>query len=374
MPFSGNFFLKLLPLHKIALLKDYYLGSCRNVSPPRIISLRMLSPENSYSVYSGCDGFYGLKENNSVSVSAELSIESIQRLVDFAAVSGSEFLFWGDNVLKNPSFFEFLKYMSLKKVPCRILTRFGRFEPYISFFQDNTIREIIFSFDESPAQKAYAKKSFLYDDYRETIDSINFLINFRRKAVGKKYLVSGSMIINADNCYLLDDMISWANVHCMDRFYFFHSPLVSWEQGKKQSGVYLDCFGTSVSSWEKKVAKYTNVEPSSLILQLRTLSKNRYKTSYSFSPNLRPWQIPIYYSDFNFSAGFDKCYAPWFMMNITESGDVVSCSNHPDLILGNINTGSPGDLWNGERISEFRSEVMCNGRFSLCSRCNCLYI
>ena len=369
--FSKNFFLNIPFFSKINLFKDYYLSKTNDVSPPKIISVRLVSPKDSFSVYSACDGFYGIKpgfvrEN----ISNNFLSEDLVKLIDYSALINAEFFLWGDDIASSPFFFELLSALSERKLRCRLLTVCSSLEPYMKFFEDGTIEEVIFSFEVPPNQKIFLKRAEQYDFYQNSVHSINLLVNQKKI----KCKISGSMIINSVNCYFIDEMLTWADIHAMDTFYFFHSSLVSLEQGKRHSGKFMDYFKIIPDSWKSKSFDGKHLDYSAIVFELSRVKKNKFITKSIFCPELYAWQIQEYYNNVNFSSSCRKCYAPWFMMNLLENGDIVSCANHPDYIYGNIKDYSFENLWNGELASDFRTQLILDEKFPICTRCNCFYI
>ncbi len=54
------------------------------------------------------------------------------------------------------------------------------------------------------------------------------------------------------------------------------------------------------------------------------------------------------------------CYDPWESINIEPNGDVYPCSVSSE-VMGNINTQSVEDIWNGAKYQDFRSRVNVTG-------------
>lgn len=70
------------------------------------------------------------------------------------------------------------------------------------------------------------------------------------------------------------------------------------------------------------------------------------------------------------------CRHPWSMVAITWDGIVVPCCNDYDkkYPLGNVNTSSLMDIWNGEPMQALRREFLSNKvTNSLCHKCSHLY-
>jgi MoaA/NifB/PqqE/SkfB family radical SAM enzyme len=61
------------------------------------------------------------------------------------------------------------------------------------------------------------------------------------------------------------------------------------------------------------------------------------------------------------SSRYDRhthCLAPWRIAVISANGDMTPCNCSPMTVVGNVARGSCGDIWNGERMQEWRWNVM----------------
>ena len=88
-------------------------------------------------------------------------------------------------------------------------------------------------------------------------------------------------------------------------------------------------------------------------------------------PNLALEEIPTYYENPQEMFGYKRCVAPWFMVDIMPNGDVVTCRDHPDYLVGNIRNDSLLTIYNNERYKAFRNALRDSkdGLFPICARC-----
>lgn len=64
-----------------------------------------------------------------------------------------------------------------------------------------------------------------------------------------------------------------------------------------------------------------------------------------------------------------RCIMPWFVSQITASGDLIAMTRCYNLSLGNIMNQPFADVWNGEKMRSFRRDLKKHGRFPGCARC-----
>ncbi len=95
-----------------------------------------------------------------------------------------------------------------------------------------------------------------------------------------------------------------------------------------------------------------------LALRTSRVSQNvdEYRTLLSLGPET--WrQVP--------------CYSGWLQANIMADGKVYPCS-HCDMVVGDLNSQSFAEIWNGERFREFRRRVSRpGGAAAFGGRCEC---
>lgn len=63
------------------------------------------------------------------------------------------------------------------------------------------------------------------------------------------------------------------------------------------------------------------------------------------------------------------CLDPWYMLDIRTNGDVAPCCYRGPAV-GNTNTQTLTDIFNGEPIRELRGSLLAGELDQLCGRCN----
>lgn len=64
-----------------------------------------------------------------------------------------------------------------------------------------------------------------------------------------------------------------------------------------------------------------------------------------------------------------RCILPWFIAQVTASGDLIVLTRCYNVTLGNIMNSPFLDVWNGEKMRGFRKDLQRLGRFPGCARC-----
>ena len=87
-------------------------------------------------------------------------------------------------------------------------------------------------------------------------------------------------------------------------------------------------------------------------------------------PDLEPEQVARYYKEHSNSFGFSKCMSPWVMAEVMPNGDVVTCRDYPDFVVGYIKEKNLLDIWNDNKMRSFRSLLKQEGGLlPVCTRC-----
>ncbi|GAB4342117.1 MAG: radical SAM protein [Candidatus Abyssubacteria bacterium] len=110
-----------------------------------------------------------------------------------------------------------------------------------------------------------------------------------------------------------------------------------------------------------------------LVRNIRLLQGNK-NVKFNLIPYVNDDCIKKWFDDPSLVASHERCYVPWFLVNVMPNGDVNFCADVGDYILGNITEARLLDIWQNEKAARFREHIL-NERFSICTRCvvNLLY-
>jgi MoaA/NifB/PqqE/SkfB family radical SAM enzyme len=88
---------------------------------------------------------------------------------------------------------------------------------------------------------------------------------------------------------------------------------------------------------------------------------------------LKEEEYKTWFNDSLTPVGSVKCMNVEKLIDIQPNGDANFCVDLPDYCIGNVNTFSIGQIWNGERADKFRNYRRENP-FAACYRCGAKYI
>ena len=104
-----------------------------------------------------------------------------------------------------------------------------------------------------------------------------------------------------------------------------------------------------------------------LVKNIRLLQDTK-DINFMLIPDVGDESIKNWFEDSSTLISYDRCYAPWFMVNVMTDGDVNFCADIGDYVIGNITEDSLKEIWFNEKAENFRQEIL-EERFSICRRC-----
>jgi radical SAM protein with 4Fe4S-binding SPASM domain len=142
------------------------------------------------------------------------------------------------------------------------------------------------------------------------------------------------------------------------------------ESCRHHEQVMADELGTFAFSQRGFVRQVDPRETAAAVVEsVRRIASRRWPFRYRFLPNLSLEEIPKYFEEHSCRFGHDRCIVPWSVVGILPNGDVTTCSDYPDYIVGNIRNAGIHDIWNNERYRKFRILLQNKGLLPVCSRC-----
>ena len=94
----------------------------------------------------------------------------------------------------------------------------------------------------------------------------------------------------------------------------------------------------------------------------------------NFSPLFTREELKTYFhrpNEFVNPAG--RCLATWFFLQILADGGVIVYTRCHSKPMGNINTQSIADIWNGPQVRNWRKFIQDAGKMPMCKRCDLAY-
>jgi sulfatase maturation enzyme AslB (radical SAM superfamily) len=148
----------------------------------------------------------------------------------------------------------------------------------------------------------------------------------------------------------------------MDSFFKEHFP---WLLTFKDDGS---------ASWHSYKYQLNPILYEKLLDDLNKISNRNWNIRIRYQPALEPDEVIDFLSGEEKTAQKrTKCVGLFNRMNVLPNGRVTVCKMFPEFEVGNLNTHSVKDIWNGEEINKIR-DVLNNQLMPVCSKCILLYL
>jgi radical SAM protein with 4Fe4S-binding SPASM domain len=142
---------------------------------------------------------------------------------------------------------------------------------------------------------------------------------------------------------------------------------------RASSDIFRRELGVDPIYWKGFVADMSKMNPDLIEEQLRLISSRSWSFVYKqFPPATADFSAAIHFRRPDVVQGSRRCGLISTMPVILPNGDVSTCWDHPDYVVGNINESPFLDIWNGDRYRRFR-DVVGEGLLPTCARCTGLY-
>ncbi|MDQ7822099.1 MAG: SPASM domain-containing protein [Candidatus Eremiobacteraeota bacterium] len=334
----------------------------------------MTPPENSETLIYGQFGSFGcspLKSSQRRESDNYLSSSLFAKLLEEVSQMRSNIYLWGSEPLSHPYIASVLETIGERKIYCVLATRGHNLENLAPSLVENQIAELVISLDGT--QQVYKNLNPRSNAYEEMESGMRALLRVRKEKKSRNPLITGTLMITKENYHFLSDILDLAEDLGIERFIFCHPFTVDEQKGHGYNNFLMDTFNSPSLSWERYLLDREGLEPSALLRDIMRIRKKPHRIPYSFFPALKPWQISDYYKDYDYTSGIERCHIPWYAANVLENGEIVTCNDYPDIIIGHINEDTIASVWNNESMRHFRTELIRQGRLPICSRCSGLY-
>jgi radical SAM protein with 4Fe4S-binding SPASM domain len=174
---------------------------------------------------------------------------------------------------------------------------------------------------------------------------------------------------NKENAAVFDSICEVAESVAADGFVGYYGWFQTEESCRHYEEMMPVKFGTFPRSQRGWLWSFSEIDCSALVESVRRTKARRWSFPCVFVPELELDEIPRYYREHANTFGHDKCMMPWTSAEIMPNGDVVTCADYPDYVVGNIRLQSLMEIWNDTKIQKFRNHLKTEGLLPICSRC-----
>jgi len=207
------------------------------------------------------------------------------------------------------------------------------------------------------------------DSFEHSYEGIIAFAEACRRLGRKPEIYLNCTITNMNHDRLVDFYESIKDLP-VDTINFTYMWFIDPETAAEQNELYGDRYAVSESCYSEWIDPNA-VDVDKLYDQMQQL---RGKENVHFSPFFSREELKVYFHDrgrFVNEAG--RCLASWFFLQVLADGGVIVYTRCHSVPVGNINEQSVADIWNGEKMKNWRGFIKQVGKMPMCKRCDLAY-
>ena len=363
------FILKSLYRKHIGTFKDYKKGNGKALKPPIQISLRITNICNhrcDVCGQYGKNGYMHFKESKDLLKT--LPLETYKKFVDDHAHIKPSYYITGGEPFLYPGLVELCNYMKKKGSVVSVVTNGVMLEKYAEEIVKNKWDMVLVSFD-GPKDIHNKCRNFegAYDSAMNGLIKIN---KIKKEMKSVKPFVLTSTTISSVNAPVLEETFDIGKEIKPDLMVVYLSWFTSENLGRKHTEILEQNLGVTPYTWKSYTKEFSKDEAKSFKDALTKVKSKKWPFPYFIIPDLKEKNFEDYYLKPEEFFGYDKCVAPFIMVDIMPNGDVVTCRDYIDVIVGNITEKPLLEIWNDEKFVAWRRLLIKHhGKLPQCSRC-----
>ncbi len=295
-------------------------------------------------------------------------MERYMELVDEVAHKTQVFYVWGGEPFLYPNFMDLASYMA-KKIPIFTVNTNGTLlAKYARRIVEDQWTGFFISLDGFRDTNDKIRGEGSYDKVIEGIEAIK-----KEKKLQKSILPHIGIVttINNMNYMYLDKLVEATRDIGLSWHIINLGTYTTEEIGKKEEEIFQRELGVEAYYWRGFNTGFNKgIDGDKFAEILEKVHSMDVDHPIITVPVIRPSKIGIYYAELE-TIVRDRCFAPWFSVDINYNGDVHFCADYPHYIIGNIMKENLLDIYNNERARKFRTVLKNspNGIFPACTRC-----
>ena len=368
-PDLSLFLMKSMYRKHIGTFADYKKGNGKALKPPIQISLRITNVCNHRCAVCGQYGKNGyMHYKNSEGMLKTLPLQKYKELVDEHAHLKPLYYITGGEPFLYPGLVELCNYMKEKGSVVSIVTNGVLLEKYAEEIVKNKWDMILVSFD-GPKEIHDECRNFK-GAYDSAVKGLVRLDKMKKKMKSVKPFVLTSTTISSVNAPVLEQTFDIGKIINPDLMVVYLSWFTSDKIGKEHTKILKKNLGVTPYTWKSYTKVFTLDEAVLFKDALTKVKHKKWPFPYFIIPDLKDKDFEDYYLKPEELFGYSKCVAPFIMVDIMPNGDVTTCRDYIDVVVGNITEKPLLKIWNDKKFVAWRKLLIKNGgTLPQCSRC-----
>lgn len=175
--------------------------------------------------------------------------------------------------------------------------------------------------------------------------------------------------VSKHNAGKLDEIFDAAEELGVDGVVVYWSWFTDESIGRAHTQIFEEKLEVTPTAWKGYLFDH-DVDIPALLQSLKKIRNKKYSYPVMYIPNLKDDQLEEYYKSPGNLFGYGPCISVWMTAEVMPNGDVATCRDYPDYIVGNIMENSLAEIWNNKKYVKYRKTLHDQGgTFPICSRC-----
>lgn len=297
-----------------------------------------------------------------------LPLDVYKRLIDDLSAIKPWMYVWGGEPFLYPDLMPLVRYIKEQKFTLSIVTNGTRLAKHAAELVEIGTDVLLISVD-GPRDTHDNIRGFK-GAYDLTAAGLR-AVQAEKKRLGKaKPYVTLMSVVTSDNQNNLEQLFEIGEDFDIDMMIAAYAWYQTEQSGARHTAIMQDKLGVTPWSWKGWLWSVDEIDPQAVANSVRRIKSRSWSYPYIFMPELEYDQIAPYYREHANTLGYKRCRYPWVSSDIMPNGDVVTCRDYPDVVVGNIKQDSILTIWNNHPSRAFRMLLKQEGGLlPICSRC-----
>lgn len=289
------------------------------------------------------------------------------RLVDELATRRPAYYIWGGEPFLYPDLMPLVSHMKKRRALVSIVSNGTQVKKHAEQLVRMGLDIFMFSLD-GPAD--------LHDDirgvpgtFKKLCDTLGEINRWKKALKTPKPYIMFLMTLTPKNQDHLVSTMEIAEQLGANYLLLYYSWFTNEQIGREHQTLMKREFDCHAISWKGYVSDTTRFDIPKLIAELRRVRSRSWPFHCLTVPDLTEEQIPQYFSQPLNTFGNNRCINPWMTTEIQANGDVATCRDHPDYVVGNIMDEPILKIFNNDKYRKFRRHLQTKGLMPVCARC-----
>jgi len=343
------------------------------VRPPETVMIRLTHRCNFACFFCGQRGTSGVyRAFPHASHSEELGTEQWKRFISEVSSFKPYIYFTGGEPLLRQDLAALVEHASAHHLLTHINTNGSHMPAHAEELIEAGVDFVHFSLD-SLAESGHSTTG-VTNGFEMSMAGLKALVAARRKAGSRFPVIQVFCTIHQLNQDRLYDIAQAVDRTGADIFVLCFPVFTTAALEQQTAEEYRRLFGISPVYWKGFVRDMSGIDCGVIEHQIRRIRSGCLRLTYRQVP---PVSMKVDVRDHfgcpdKVHGGRKACPLIRSVAVVLPNGDVATCWDHPDYIVGNIHSAALLDLWNNERYRQFR-QVLTRHLFPSCARCAGLY-